>query len=90
MVSAIVEVEQSCLHVQQAWHGKGAAEEYEMAHYWDAKFPMNLFGAYNDAYATRSALETEGSASDSTLSAESADNRLEQTQPLRLRRLLMA
>lgn len=82
--------EQSHLRVQQAWHGKGVAEEYEMAHYWDSKFPMNLFGAYNDAYATRSALETERIVSDSTSEAESADNRIEQMQPLRLRRLLMA
>ena len=84
------ESEQNCLHVQQAWHGKGAAEEYEMAHYWDSKFPMNLFGAYNDAYATRSALETERIVADSTTAAESADDRIEQMQPLRLRRLLMA
>ena len=75
--------------MQQAWHGKGAAEDYEMAHYWDAKFPMNLFGTNSDAIATRSALETERAVSDSTASVEGADNRLEQMQPLRLRRLLM-
>ena len=61
-----------------------------MAHFWDAKFPMNLFGAYNDAYAARSALETEGAVSDNAVSAESDDDRIEQMQPLRLRRLLMA
>jgi hypothetical protein len=31
-------------HAQQAWHGKGELEDYEMANYWDTKFPMNLFG----------------------------------------------
>lgn len=72
--------------VQQAWHGKGPAEDYEMVNYWDTKFPMNVFGTTRDALSSRSALETEPVVE----AAEEADSRLSQPQPLRLRRLLLA
>ena len=72
--------------VQQVWHGKGPAEDYEMVNYWDTKFPMNLFGTKRDALNSRSALELEPVAE----VAEEADSRLGQPQPLRLRRLLLA
>lgn len=72
--------------MQQVWHGKGLAEDYEMVNYWDTKFPMNLFGTNRDVLSSRSALEMEPVAE----VAEEADRRLDQPQPLRLRRLLLA
>ena len=71
-------------YVQQIWHGKGAAAEYEMTHYWDTKFPMNLFGKNNEIISSRSALEAEPALE----AAEQADSRIGQQQPLRLRRLM--
>ena len=76
----------SAAAAQQAWHGKGPAEDYEMVNYWDTKFPMNVFGTTRDALSSRSALETEPVVE----AAEEANSRLSQPQPLRLRRLLLA
>ena len=72
--------------MQQAWHGKGPAEDYEMANYWDTKFPMNVFGTSRDVLSSRSALEMEPVVE----VAEEGDSRIGQPQPLRLRRLLLA
>ena len=57
-----------------------------MVNYWDTKFPMNQFGTSSNVLSSRSALETEPVVE----GAEEADSRLSQTQPLRLRRLLLA
>ncbi len=45
--------------VQEAWHGKGPAQEYEMANYWDTKFKMNLFGLNSPGVRERQALEQD-------------------------------
>lgn len=55
-----------------------------MTHYWDTKFPMNLFGQNDEIISSRSALEAEPALD----AAEQADSRIGQQQPLRLRRLL--
>lgn len=45
--------------LQEAWHGKGKLQDYEMANYWDTKFPMNLFGINSPDIRSRQALESE-------------------------------
>jgi len=72
--------------VQQAWHGKAPQGDYEMANYWDHKFPTTLFGRNSEAVASRSALESEPV----LVGAEQVDSRSGQPQPLRLRRALLA
>ncbi len=47
--------------MQEAWHGKGPAQDYEMANYWDTKFKMNLFGLNSPAIRERQALELDDS-----------------------------
>lgn len=47
--------------VQEAWHGKGQLQDYEMADYWDTKFPMNLFGLNSPDIRSRQALESQTS-----------------------------
>ena len=33
-----------CSPEQEVWYGKGPAQDYEMANYWDTNFKMNTFG----------------------------------------------
>lgn len=61
--------------VQDTWHGKAPMQSYEMANYWDTKFPVNLFGVASPAARERVALEQD-------------EGELRQLQQLRLRRSL--
>lgn len=44
---------------QEAFHGKFEQAAYEMADYWDTKFPANLYGVQSPDIKERSSLEID-------------------------------
>lgn len=49
--------------MQGSFHGHFEEKDYEMAGFWDTKFPANLFGENPAAIKERSSLEVEDASS---------------------------